>query len=155
MTAILKNVRAGSDHLPSITTNADEMLKEARGTMRRIGDTVSRAEGTIANLEKLTKPLAERSDSIFKNLDESTVKFNRLLTDVQGLLHGLGDGNGTLSKFLNDPSLYNHLDETACEIARMLPELKRIVADMEVFADKLARHPELLGGRGIIRRATA
>ena len=151
LTATLKNARAASDHLPSISTNVDETLKEARGTMRRISDAVGRADGTIANLEKITKPLAERSDSIVKNLDESSAKFNKLLTDVQSLLHGLGDGDGTLRKFINDPSLYNHLDEAACDIVKMMPELQRILRDMEVFADKLARHPELIGVGGTVR----
>jgi phospholipid/cholesterol/gamma-HCH transport system substrate-binding protein len=35
-------------------------------------------------------------------------------------------------------------------VTKILPRLDRILRDMEVFSDKLARHPELLGLRGAI-----
>jgi phospholipid/cholesterol/gamma-HCH transport system substrate-binding protein len=36
-------------------------------------------------------------------------------------------------------------------ITRIIPRLDRILRDMEIFADKVARHPESLGLGGVIR----
>jgi hypothetical protein len=36
-------------------------------------------------------------------------------------------------------------------INRMLPRLDRVLRDIEVFADKLSRNPELLGLGGALR----
>jgi phospholipid/cholesterol/gamma-HCH transport system substrate-binding protein len=47
--------------------------------------------------------------------------------------------------------LYNHLDEVACQLAKIMPRLDRVLKDAEVFADKIARHPELIGAGGAIR----
>ena len=36
-------------------------------------------------------------------------------------------------------------------MSKILPRLDRILSDVEVFADKIARHPESLGVSGAIR----
>ncbi len=149
LAATLKNVRTSSDSLESITKNTDELLKDSRKTVSRVNDAMGKAEETMSNLQQATKPMAERSGNIMKNLDESTAKLNKTLTDVQELLRGLGSGDGTLRRLINDPALYNHLDEMAVTLARSMPRIDRILRDMEVFADKLARHPESIGVHGL------
>ncbi len=108
----------------------------------------------MTNLQKATKPLAERSDSVMRNLDESADKLNKTLTDVRELLKGFKNGEGSLAKFLQDPSLYNNLDEAACAAAKLMPRLQYIIKDFETFSDKLARHPELIGVGGAVKPST-
>src|SRR5262249_3532846 len=127
---------AGSKNLESIAKNTDELLKESRQT--------------IANLDQATKPMAERSGAIMKNLDESTERLNRTLTEVESLLRALNQGDGSLRRFLADPALYNNLNEAAYLLTRLMPRLERILHDFEVFADKIARHPESLGVGGVV-----
>jgi phospholipid/cholesterol/gamma-HCH transport system substrate-binding protein len=146
----LKNVRAASERLDSLTHNTDELLKETRKTIQHVNESVTRADETLTNIKQATKPFAERGDTIAKNLDESTDKLNKTLTDVRELMRVVGQEDGTFKRFISDPSLYNNLDSAACQVARMLPRVDRMLKDMEVFADKLARHPELLGARGAI-----
>ena len=55
------------------------------------------------------------------------------------------------NKLLTDPSLYNHLDAVACQAAKAAPQLDLILKDFEVFADKLARHPESIGLGGLVK----
>lgn len=147
----LKNVRASSDSLDSITRNTDELLKESRKTMQRVDGSLTRTDEVLANLQKTTKPMADRSDVIMKNLDESTDKLNKTLSDVQELLRAFGRSNGTVAKLVNDPDLYNNLNDITCMLARMMPRVERMLRDFEVFADKVARHPESLGVGGVVR----
>jgi phospholipid/cholesterol/gamma-HCH transport system substrate-binding protein len=87
---------------------------------------------------------------VAKNLDESAARLNAVLGDVQELFKAIDRGDGTLKKLINDPSLYNRLDEAACMITKLLPRLEPILRDVNVFTDKIARHPESLGVRGAI-----
>src|SRR5262249_31792505 len=104
----------------------------------------------VANLKQATKPMAERSSTIMRNLDESTDKLNKTITDVRELLRAGGQGDGTLRRVLLDPSLYQNLNDAACMLVHTMPRVDRILRDFEVFADKVARHPESLGVRGAI-----
>jgi phospholipid/cholesterol/gamma-HCH transport system substrate-binding protein len=150
LTAALKNISAGTDNLPSMSKNADELLKESRNTMRRLNDTLGNADEVMGNLKKASQPWAERGPSIAKNVDDTTARLNAVLADVQELLKAIDRGDGTLKKLINDPSLYNHLDEAACLVTRLLPKLEPILQNVNVFTDKIARHPESLGVRGAI-----
>jgi phospholipid/cholesterol/gamma-HCH transport system substrate-binding protein len=150
----LRNVKMSSDKLDSIARNTDEMLKETRVTIKRINDSLIRSDEVLANMQKATKPMAERSETILKNIEESTDKLNRLLGDSRDLMHAVSRGDGTLQRLLSDPSLYRNLDEMSCQVSRMMPRLDRILRDVEIFADKIARHPEALGVGGVVRPGT-
>lgn len=148
---ILSNARTASDSLPRIATNADDILMQGRTTVRRLNDTLLRLEGTLTDIQRVTQPLGARSTTIVRNIDESSVKLNQVLGDVQDLMRALNSSNGTLRKILTDPSLYNNLDCAAVQVTKLIPRLDRILKDFEVFADKLARHPERLGIGGVVR----
>jgi phospholipid/cholesterol/gamma-HCH transport system substrate-binding protein len=147
----LKNVRDGSTRMDSITRNTDELLKESRKTMTQVNGSLARADEVLANMQQATKPLAERNPLIMRNLDESTQKLNQLMGDLRDFVRTFGRSDGTLQRLLNDASLYNHLDEALCLVTRSLPRMDRILSDLEIFADKLARHPEAIGLGGVVR----
>jgi phospholipid/cholesterol/gamma-HCH transport system substrate-binding protein len=147
---ILKNTRAASERFNSISRNLDGILEDSRPLPKHVNDSLNRADETMADIRKATKPFSERGDSISRNLDESLVKINRSSSDLSALMQVL-DQDGTIQRLLKDPSLYNRLDETAYGLVRSLPRWEHILKDLETFADKLARHPELLGVRGAVR----
>jgi phospholipid/cholesterol/gamma-HCH transport system substrate-binding protein len=79
---------------------------------------------------------------------------NRTLSEVRELLRGMQGSDGTLRRLASDPALYNNLNDAAVMMARLMPRLMprldRALRDLEVFADKLARHPELIGISGSV-----
>jgi virulence factor Mce-like protein len=152
--AVLKNVRSGTDVLDSISHNTDEMLKDSRTAIHRISDSVEKADETMNNMQQATKPFADRSDRIMKNLDESTEKLNKTMTEVRELMRLASQEDGTLHRVIVDPGLYNHLDEAACLLVKLFPHFDRILCDFELFADKVARHPELIGVGGVVNPST-
>jgi phospholipid/cholesterol/gamma-HCH transport system substrate-binding protein len=150
LSATIKNVRAGTENLGNISRNTDELVRESRQTLHRVNESVTRTDEVLGNLQQATKPMAERSASVMKNLDESTDKLNRTLTEVRELLRSMQGSDGTLRRLSSDPSLYNNLNDAAVMAARLMPRLDRALRDLEVFADKLARHPELIGLGGAV-----
>jgi phospholipid/cholesterol/gamma-HCH transport system substrate-binding protein len=147
---ILRNASTASERFDSISRNLDAIMQDSRPLPKRLNETLNRTDETMADLRKAIKPYADRGESIARNLDESTAKLNRMLTDLSSLLRVL-DQDGTVQRLLKDPSLYANLNEAAGRLLRGMPRLERILKDLETFADKLARHPELLGVRGAIR----
>src|SRR5436309_3472685 len=150
LSATIKNVRAGTENLGNISKNTDELVRESRQTLHRVNESVTRTDEVLGNVQQATKPMAERSASVMKNLDESTDKLNRTLSEVRELLRGMQGSDGTLRRLASDPALYNNLNDAAVMMSRLMPRLDRALRDLEVFADKLARHPELIGIGGAI-----
>jgi phospholipid/cholesterol/gamma-HCH transport system substrate-binding protein len=150
LAATLKNVRSGTDNLESISKNTEALIKQSQQSLERLNGSITRADDVLVNLQQATKPMADRSATILKNLDESTDKLNRMLTEMSNVLWGVNQGDGTVRRLLTDPSLYNNLNDAACMLVRIMPRVDRILRDFEVFADKVARHPESLGVRGAV-----
>jgi phospholipid/cholesterol/gamma-HCH transport system substrate-binding protein len=150
LSTTLKNARAGSENFESISRNTDALVKQSQKTLDRMNQSLNRTDEVLTNLQLSTKPMADRTPSVMKNLDEAADKLNRTSSDLRDLLRAVGQGDGTFRRFVTDPALYNNLNEAACMIVRTMPRLDRILHDLEVFADKIARHPESLGVRGAV-----
>src|SRR5207302_2678267 len=102
LSTTLRNVKAGSEHFDSIAKNTDQLLHESQETVKRVNSAITQSNDVLGNLQQATKPMAERSASVMRNLDESALKFNRTMSDLQDMLRGLNQQDGALRKFLND-----------------------------------------------------
>lgn len=149
--AIMKNTRTASERFPSIAGNADEMLKEARPAARRLDETLREAQSSMADVRKLTQPLGTSSERISRNLEEGSERFNRVMADVESLMQVINRKDGTVQRLISDPSLYNNINELVCQFGHLMPTVERMLKDLEVFTDKIARHPESLGVGGAVR----
>jgi phospholipid/cholesterol/gamma-HCH transport system substrate-binding protein len=146
----LKNVRNGSQQLESIAKDTGELVKDTRVTLKQVSESLKKADAAIDDLQKALKPLGDRGPPILKNVDEATDNLNKTLKDLRELMQVVARGDGTVQKLLSDPALYNNLNDSAVMVTKILPRLDRVLHDVEIFADKLARHPELIGLRGAI-----
>jgi len=138
------------DNADTMRKDAEKLLRESLLTLKQVNETIHETKNLVNSLDKATRPLAERSPEIAKNLDEATAKANALLGDLREVMKAVGEKDGTVGRFLTDPALYNHLNDSACMLTRILPRVDRILRDLEVFADKIARHPEALGLGGVV-----
>jgi ABC-type transporter Mla subunit MlaD len=177
---LLKEGRKGMNRLNDALLRADAVLADAQKLSKPLGERgpgmIDNADAALANTRQITAPLAERADPIARNLDavlaearrllgpfadrserlardlsQSLERLNQTLGDVNALMRVLDQCDGTLRRFLTDPSLYIHLDEAVCNLVRLTPRVDRILRDFETFADKVARHPESLGVGGVVR----
>jgi ABC-type transporter Mla subunit MlaD len=151
VTATLRNLQTASNNFENLTKRTDEFLTEGRRTAERFQQTLNRADPVLTNLNQATRPLAERGERILMNLDASLAQIGRVAGGLGELVGPLGRGDGTVQRLFADPSLYNNLNDAALILTRVLPRFDRVVRDLEVFADKIARHPELIGVGGAVR----
>jgi phospholipid/cholesterol/gamma-HCH transport system substrate-binding protein len=174
-TAALKNLRAASDNFENLTKNSDaavtefrqtvktvgarvdtlgqdmdELVKEARVTNKRFNETLTRSDEVITNLQQATKPFAERGPAIAKNVDEGSARLNQISVNMADFAKGLAQGDGTIRRLVMDPRLYNNINDAAANLNKTFLRVERIIRDLELFADKIARHPELLGVSGAV-----
>ncbi|MFO0808767.1 MAG: MlaD family protein [Gemmataceae bacterium] len=150
-TATLRAVQSASAQFDGILRDADALLKEGTNTAKQATTTLQTADSAFKNIDAATKPLADRGDRILRNLDASFDNLNRVLIAAGEVLAPLGRADGTVSRLFNDPSLYNNLNSAVCMATKLLPRLDQILKDVEVFADKIARHPESIGLGGAVR----
>lgn len=143
ITATLRATQAASANFDAVVRNADELLKEGQKTAKRLQE-------TLTQIEQVTKPLGDRGERILRNLDVSIDQFARIMTSFGGSV-AASNGDGTVQRFFSDPSLFHNLNNAACMVTKLIPRLDRILADVEVFADKIARHPESIGVGGAVR----
>jgi phospholipid/cholesterol/gamma-HCH transport system substrate-binding protein len=153
--AIIANVRKGSDRLDEVARQTEIALKEAGDLFRQMNGFIKALEegasGITTAEDSKSLKLGRRVGSVARNLDEAMEKVNRMLGDVQNLVREAGSSDGTLRRLLQDPGLAQKIDELLAQALRQIPRLDRIIRDAETFADKIARHPELLGVGGAVR----
>jgi phospholipid/cholesterol/gamma-HCH transport system substrate-binding protein len=123
---------------------------ETRDTITAARGAVLQVEENLANLSAATDPLAEHSHTIVTRLDSSLYQLEGMLTELNQLAHVINAGEGSLQRFATDPQLYDNLNRSAAGMAVLMQNLDPILADMRIFSDRVARHPELLGVSGAL-----
>src|SRR5690606_609278 len=93
---------------------------------------------------------AKATPSLVRKLDSSLGQLDTLLKELTTIARIVNQGEGTLSKLANDPSLYDNLNRSAASIPVVMRNLEFIVRDLRIFSDKIARHPEVLRVSGAL-----
>jgi len=145
-----QTVKIIGDRVDSTARNADELMKEGRVVVKRVNETLNRTDEVMANLQTATRPLAEKAPAVMKNLEDSSARINQISYNFAEFSKNLTQGEGTIQKLINDPALYNNINCLAANLNKSMARFDVILRDLELFADKVARHPELLGVSGAV-----
>lgn len=129
-----------------------ETIKESRALIEQLKSVASRADTNLENLEGFTQPLGERGEQLVANLENATENLNILVAQLAQFGRRVNEENGTIGKLINDPHLYQNLNDAALNIRELTLRLRPIVEDARVFADKIARDPGRLGVKGALER---
>lgn len=151
VTELIRNVNAVAASIVRITTTLSTMLEGAEKTLKTLESLLTNADATVGDIRAVTRPLAARADALVAGVSDTAEQLGKAVAEVRELLGRLSRGDGTLQKLLSDPVVYQNLDEAAGSLARILARAEKITRDLEVFADKVARRPELLGIGGVVR----
>jgi phospholipid/cholesterol/gamma-HCH transport system substrate-binding protein len=141
------------DNVKSMLRDMPELLSDTRGTVNTIRTTVESVDRNLRNLEGLTGPLGEKGEGMVTRIDQTIARLDDLLGEFSDFGRKLNQGEGSLGMLMRSPDLYQHLNAAALNIEKITCEMKPIIADVRVFTDKIARHPESLGIRGAIQRS--
>ncbi|MDB5313943.1 MAG: hypothetical protein JWO38_8145 [Gemmataceae bacterium] len=148
---LLKNLNAIGANILRVSAGFQTLLDEAERTVKNFDQRTALTADVLADIRAITKPIAERSETLVKDVAESAGQLNKVLTEVREVVRAFARENGTVQKLLTDPNVYNSLDAAAVSLARVLARADKIAKDLEVFADKVARRPELIGVGGALK----
>jgi phospholipid/cholesterol/gamma-HCH transport system substrate-binding protein len=159
--AQLRNTVAAADQFISDPVLKENLKKTVNGlpvllddltlTISGVKNTMQLADRNLSNLEGLTKPLGERGPQLVESLNRSVAQVDGVLQQVSQFAAALNNSQGTLARLVNDPKLYDDVSVTVSNLRQLTEKIDPILKDVRVFSDKLARHPETLGVRGLIQ----
>jgi phospholipid/cholesterol/gamma-HCH transport system substrate-binding protein len=164
----LKNLDTGVTDARKLMNNVDGGVTEARKTMnnvspkletlttdasaamKRLGTSAEKLDAALTDIRSFTKELGERGPGMIRNIDDASARMGQVAVDLGSFTKSLAQGDGTIRRLVMDPDLYNSLNAAAASAAKGVTRFDRILYDLSIFSDKLARHPELLGVSGAV-----
>ncbi len=137
--------------LQQTLTALPQLLNETRSTLKAVNSVIRQVDTTVANINVATTPLARQSENMVNRLNKSLDNIELITGELAVVSKLMNQQDGTIKRLLTDPSVYRNLNSTSASMAVLLGNLKPVIADLQIFSDKVARHPELLGVRGVVR----
>ncbi|QJX00733.1 MlaD family protein [Frigoriglobus tundricola] len=148
---VLKNLNTVSGSIIKFAASLGAVLDQAERAIKNIDTQVSQVGLIVGDVRAVTRPLAARAEGLVKSVAESADDLGKVLAEIRGVVGAFAKENGSVQKLITDPSVYQNLDAAAGSLARILARSEKITRDLETFADKVARRPELIGVGGAIR----
>jgi ABC-type transporter Mla subunit MlaD len=134
----------------SVSPKLETLTTDASAAMKRFSASAEKLDVALTDIRSFTKELGERGPAMLRNIDDASARLGQVAVDVGTFTRSLAQGDGTVRRLVMDPGLYNSLNEAANNAAKGITRFDRILYDLSIFSDKLARHPELLGVGGAI-----
>ena len=150
------NVSGTLANLNGLTGDMAELLSKEKNDLRSalesltrfsdmLGSNAGRVDSLIGGLNRMTSQLAE--EDFAGKLTQAVSGLNELLAKVER-------GNGTVGKLMNDPALYDALDEASGNLAALLADLKEYPGRYVHFS-LFGRSPEKMKEKADRRAARA
>ncbi|MDO4551738.1 MAG: hypothetical protein Q4C96_10870 [Planctomycetia bacterium] len=131
----------------SIRTNMGNASERLNGTMEqfsaRMDTSLDLADKALQNVVKITDPIAMKTEIWLGNVDN-------ILQNLDVFTSSIINQEGTVGLLLRDRAIYDRLFQTLDRVNYLTKKLEPIVFNAQVFSEKIAQHPELLGVRGAL-----
>lgn len=137
--------------LPKLVSTTKTTIDETRQAVASTRQVLEAMNRNLNNLSQVTEPVGKRGEQMVAKLDSSLASIDQLLTELNRFARVVNQKDGSLQKFVSDPSLYNNLDRSSQSFAVLVKNLEPVMRDLREFSDKVARNPELLGVGGAVR----
>ena len=129
-----------------------KVLTDTRDTIAQFQTMVDRANRNLKNLESFTEPLGQRGPQIVESIENSVDRLDEVMGQMITFSRRLNDEEGSLSRLVGSPELYDNVSSAARNIDNLTTELRPVIKDLRVFADKVARDPGAVGVSGALQR---
>lgn len=146
------------EQLPGIIQEVEGVVKQSRATLRsfelvgenfqEVGETANR---TVMNVEEFTSPLKGEGKRVVEESLATLAKLDGLVAELRTFSKRLNDGDGTISRLIDDPTAYYTLVRTLENVENTTSGLRPIIANVRTFTDKISRDPsQIVGIKSII-----
>ncbi|MBX3443706.1 MAG: MCE family protein [Planctomyces sp.] len=149
-----QNLRDVTNELPALARETRQTIGAARETVVAAKTSIQKISESLDHISAATDPLAQHSARMTARLDHSLAQLDSFLTELNTFAQLINTEKGSMQRLARDPELYENLNRSAESMAVVLRNLEPILADVRIFSDKIARHPELLGVSGALKGST-
>ena len=129
-------------------TNVDETLKDAQQLSARLKRLVNQLETDlpalkteisqlVANTQNVIDSESPKLDKLLKNLGTSTSHLETTISNLDGLLDKIQNGNGTVAKLINDPTVLGDARKTLRNANETMDEFRRLSRKLSQKSDIL------------------
>ncbi len=146
-----QSVKQAMIALPHLMQQTDILIQQTQQTIATTNKAITSLGNTMDNLETVTNPIAANSDQLVAGVTTSLTSLNQTLTQLSAFSKQLNEGDGSIQRLAKDPQLYQNMQTSSASLASLLRNLEPIMRDMQIFSDKIARHPEVLGVSGYLK----
>lgn len=129
--------------LETVIARMPQILDDAQAFVGRLDHTADLLDENLENALGFTAALDERGGQIVVGLSNAME-----LLAVFG--ENLNNPEGTVGKLLQDSELHDSLQRVVANLEELTFQLRPILNNVQVFTDKIARHPEQIGLRGMV-----
>lgn len=143
---------ASKQQLKDSLEQLPQVLREMRETLVKFNQAATRMDRNLQNIEGFTKPLGDRGPVVIDELNRGVEKLDDVMTQMLTFTQSLNNQQGTLGQLIHSRELYDNLNRAVVNIEDLTQQMQPILRDARVFSDKIARHPETLGVRGMVDR---
>ncbi len=147
-----EGIRESLRRMPELLDEINTTVLDTRETINGFRDVSTSAEENLANLTEFTRALGEEGPDLLENLNNNLERVEGLMSDISSFTDGIGQSSGTIGKLLNDPELYDNLNDTVRNIRAVSIQLQPLMNDVRFAVDGIARDPGQLGLRGAFTR---
>lgn len=113
--SIIDNVNGATDYLNKSSAQLNKMMTQFESTMPGM---LQKVDAVLGNTEQITSDIAKADIATTMKNISATLQNCRELTDK------LNSNEGSLGKFINDPSLYDNLNATMRDADSLMIDLK-------------------------------
>lgn len=127
-----------------VTVAVDKMNNTVDTVSQRVQKSLDLVDHTLQNVQKITDPIAVKAPVWLGNIDN-------ILQNMDVFIENINNPASTIGLLMRDRELYDNLSRTAWKVHDLVRQAEPIVFNAQVFSEKIAQHPELLGVRGALK----
>jgi len=144
-------IRETLNGLPKLVSSTKATVDESRQAVASSRQVLESLNRNLVNLSQVTEPLGQRGEVVVSKVDSILGKMDHFLTELNHFAKVVNQKDGSLQKFVSDPTLHNQLVRSTESANVLMKNLEPILRDLREFSDKIARNPEVLGLGGAVR----
>ena len=104
-----------------------QLQEDAKSAIFKANLLIERATEAALAAGRLATTLETESPALIARLSSTATAVDDTLGEIQGLLRRTSEGEGTLGRLINDPALYEDLDDAAKRLADTLEAIRVLV----------------------------
>lgn len=124
-----QNIALLVQNLKNTTGSLDELIQERQDDLDAM---ILSAKNTLQNLDNISSDNEEKINTLITNLEATSAQLEKLSSGLNEtnltlneVLTKINNGEGSLGKMVNDPSLYNNVDSLSVNLNQLIKNINR------------------------------